>query len=460
MLTNTFKYHLLLLILLFVACRKYVEDVPVQGQRVLVYTDDYRMLMNNTDDQQYAAGLLPALSCDDAAITDTVLKTQLMTNPIQSAVYTWSKPFYVNQQSDYDWNILYNCIYTYNVVITGVLNSEGGAAVLKNTVLGEALVHRAFTYFMLCNMYARQYDDATAATDPGVPLLLEPKLFTSLVRTPVKKVYDQIIADLNQALPLLPAKPEINFRPSQTSAYALLSRVYLFMRNFDTAASYADSSLAIDGQLYDYNKTISGSTFVWPTQYNDPQILLRKVPRATFDPLQLSADLLALFDPKDLRNMFVKDGSNFYPGFTGSGFWNRNYYSDYSDASPLGLTVNETWLIKAECLARAGKKDDAIQMLNTLRMLRFRPSDFTPLTAATNDAALQLVINERRLEFFGTGLRWFDQRRLNKDALFAKTVTRVLGGVTYTLKPDGNGYVFPLASILIAQSPEMIQNPD
>lgn len=460
MITIIRKYYPALLILFLISCRKWVEDVPVQGQRVLVYTDDYRLLMNNNNDQQYGLGPVPELSCDDIALTDATLQKQVGSNPIQTAIYSWSKPFYVDQQSDYDYNMLYKTIYVSNVVINGIANSKGGSLALKNTILGEALVHRAFSYFMLCNMYAKQYDANTAASDPGVPMLLEAKLFTSLTRTPVKEVYDQIIKDLKQAIPLLPAKADVKFRPSQAAGYALLAKTYLFMRNFDLASAFADSTLAISSQLYDYNTTISGSTYVMATQYNDPQIIMRQVPRSPFSIPQLSSDLLALFNPNDLRyKMFVKAGSNYYPAFTGLGFWDRTHYSDYSDGTPVGLTVNETWLIKAECLARAGKKDDAVQMLNDLRQKRFKPADFQPISAADDKEALQLVINERRIEFVGTGLRWFDQRRLNKDKGLAQTLTRSLGGSTFTLQPDGNGYVFPFASILISQSPEMTQNP-
>jgi pentatricopeptide repeat protein len=174
----------------------------------------------------------------------------------------------------------------------------------------------------------------------------------------------------------------------------------------------------------------------------------------------LSQPLLTLLGTKDLRyTLFVRDGSNFSPAFTGSGFWPRDKYTGYPDKPAVGLTVNETWLIKAECLARAGKKDDAVKMLNDLRKKRFKPADYADLSAASNDEALQLVVDERRREFFGSGLRWLDQRRLNKDPQFAKTVTRVFNNVTYTLEPNSNGYVFPLANFMVTQNPEMVQNP-
>lgn len=457
-----YKRNLLIPILLlcFISCRKYVEDVPVQGQRTLVYTDDYRLLMNNTGEEQQAFGLAPALSSDDANITETVLQTRLLSSTIQTAMYTWSKPVYVLDQQDYDWNVLYKGIYIYNTVINGVPASKGGSEDARNVILGEALIHRAFSYFMLCNLYAKQYDASTAATDPGVPVLLDPVLFGDLTRASVTKVYEQIFADIKRAIPLLPLKPEVNFRPAKASAYALLSKALLFTRDFANAKAFADSALAISGELYDYNSAISGSTFKLPTQFNDKQVLLRKLPRSEFTPLQLSASLLSLLGTKDLRyGMFVHPGADFYPAFSGYGFWTRANISTSGDGMAVGLTVNETWLIKAECLARTGKGADALALLNEFRKFRFKPADYTALTAATDQDVLKLVIDERRREFFGTGFRWFDQRRLNKDEIFRQTRTRTLNGITYTLEPDGNGYVFPLAQVLITQNPELTQNP-
>jgi hypothetical protein len=234
------------------------------------------------------------------------------------------------------------------------------------------------------------------------------------------------------------------------------------MRDFPNAAAFADSTLDLSGApLYDFKIAVAGNPFIFPSQYEDKQILLRKVARQVLNAPQLSQAILDLLGTKDLRyQLFVRPGNMFRPTFTGQGFYSReNYYGVGSDKTAVGLSVNETWLIKAECLARAGKAPDAVDMLNKLRKLRFLPADYADLTAATAAEALQLVVDERRREFFGSGLRWFDQRRLNKDPQFAKTVTRVFDGVTYTLEPNSNGYVFPLANILIAQNPEMEQNP-
>ncbi|RXK86796.1 RagB/SusD family nutrient uptake outer membrane protein [Filimonas effusa] len=444
-----------------VSCRKYVEDVPIQGQRVLVYTDDYRLLMNNSSAFEIAFGQAPAISCDDLDVTAENLQTRITQNVIQRAMYSWTKPFYVDQNSDYDWNSLYSGIYLFNTVINGVLDSKAGSIETKNVILGEALVHRAFANFMLVNLYAKQYDAATADKDLGIPVRLTTALEGSLARSTVKVTYEQILADIRRAIPLFPnTAPSTKFRPGKAAAYALLTKVYLNMRDFAAAKSFADSTLALSGALYDYN-TVAGTTpQTFPSQYSESQVILRKIPRAYLTPYQLSQSLLDLLGTKDLRYVyFARSGTLLNPAFTGVGFWNRQNYAGYPDAPAIGLTVNETWLIKAECLARDGKTNDAVTMLNTLRKLRFRPQDYADVTAANAQEALKLIVDERRREFFGTGLRWFDQRRLNKDALFAQTKKRVFNGTTYTLEPNSNGYVFPMANILIVQNPEIEQNP-
>jgi hypothetical protein len=417
--------------------------------------------MNDANTQQNSFGVAPVLSCDDVDLMDAALQNSLKNNFNQKAMYTWTKPYYVDLQVDYDWSVAYQNIYTFNTVINGVQDSKGGEQVLKNTVNAEALVHRAYMYFTLVNLYGKTYNPATAVEDPGVPLLLEAKLFVDLTRPSVQKVYDQVIADLQTAIPMLPVKQDINFRPNKAAAYALLAKTHLFMRHFSEALSFADSALAFSNTLNDYKSFVATNPYNFPSQYLDKEVLFRKIPRATLSTFQLSASLLNALGTADLRyKLFVKSGNNFSPAFTGSGYWPREKYSGGTpDKVAVGLTVNETWLIKAECLARTGKGSDALTLLNDFRKMRFATVDYTPLTAASDAEVLALVINERRLEFFGTGLRWFDQKRLNLDTQFAQTYTRVFDNITYKLEPNSDQYVFPLANLLIAQNPELQQNP-
>jgi len=441
------------------ACRKYVEDTPLQNTRVLVYTDDYRLLVNDAGKTETASGMPAVFSCDDVDFTAPEVANAVKLNTIYTQMYLWRKPFYSTIQDDYDWNNVYAAMYEVNTVIEGVMDSKNGTLAVRQAILGEALVHRAFAYFTLVNLYAKQYDEKTAATDPGIPLLLKAKLFVDLKRNTVKEIYDQILADTKTAIPFLPPTPDNMAKPSKSAAYALLAKTYLYMRSFGNAAAYADSALAIKSTLADYNTYVATSTYTFPTQFNDKEVILRRVPRSTYGAAQLSAGLLSLLSTNDIRyKLFVAPGSKLSPSFTGLGFYPRDKYNS-GDKSAVGLTVPDTWLIKAECFARGGDKDNAIKMVNDLRKLRFSAADYADLTATDAADALRIVIEERRREFFGRGTRWFDQRRLNMDAFFAKPVTRTFDGNTYTLQPGSSGYTFPIAPILIAQNPEIEQNP-
>ena len=77
----------------------------------------------------------------------------------------------------------------------------------KRSLRAEALVGRAFEYLTLVNAYANHYDKNTAATDPGVPLMLDKEINKSnLERATVQQVYDQILIDLDTAALYLPSK--------------------------------------------------------------------------------------------------------------------------------------------------------------------------------------------------------------------------------------------------------------
>jgi hypothetical protein len=338
------------------------------------------------------------------------------------------------------------------------MSSEGGTDADKIKAYGEALVHRAYAYYTLVNIYAKQYDGTTAATDPGVPVVLQANFTSSLKRVPVAGVYDQIVSDLLTALPNLAATPDVNTNPSKAAVYAMLSRVYLNQRDFTKAGLYADSALQLKNTLVDLN-TYATSPTTYPGKVNDPEHIFSKTVNGFLTTVPLSNDLMNLFDPvNDLRyTLFTKAGAD----IPAANFTNRGYYKHrlVNQGIYVGPKVPEMMLIKAECEARTGNTASAVGILNALRKKRLTTTGYTDLTAANKDEALQLVIRERRKELMGTGARWFDQRRLQKDNGFISTVSRPFKGVTYTLAPGSNEYTFAIAEKYILLNPEIEQNP-
>ena len=69
--------------------------------------------------------------------------------------------------------------------------------------MAEALLCRAYSHFILVNMFAQAYSKETAATDPGITYMLQPEqgLNPKYKRNTVAEVYDFIDKDLQAALP-------------------------------------------------------------------------------------------------------------------------------------------------------------------------------------------------------------------------------------------------------------------
>ncbi|MEH3112410.1 RagB/SusD family nutrient uptake outer membrane protein [Pedobacter terrae] len=442
--------------LIFIAgCRKYVEIAPEQ-QRVLSTTSDYMMLMNNsfTNEQSY---YYPVLSGDDAGSTESTWQNGINV-PVANA-YTWADRVFGSNEEDFDWQTAYRKIFIWNTVIDGIMGSQGTDAE-KQTGLSYALVNRAYDYFVLVNLYGKQYDRATASTDPAVPLILAPKFLTDLTRASVQSVYDQITTDLTTALPGLRDVPDFNTNPSKAAAYALLARVYLHQRDFTNAKRYAEMALAIKSTLLDLNAyKASPSTF--PSKVlNSEELMIKKTGQYP-SAFPLSADAENMYDKtRDLRYtvLTIQGSSGRFPQFTTT----RAYYKAFitNDGGYVGPSVPEIILIKAECEARAGQLTACLTTLNDFRRKRFDNTQAYPaLSASSADDALRLVIDERKREFVGRGFRWFDQRRLAKDPGLVAPVIRVFKGITYTLQPGSNRYTYAIADKYITLNPEITQNP-
>lgn len=445
------KYNIwtfLLLVLFSSSCRKYVE-VDQFSTRTLTYTDDFQFVMNNrgTFENNY---ILPLVTNDDMATTDATHQATFGAE-IKNA-YLWAADFYSAGQTDVGWSNMYQQIYTCNEVLFSVMSSRNGTEVQKKSIYAEALAQRAFAYLMLANQYGEIYNPANAASQTGVPLLTKPDLFQPLNRASLKTIYDQVVNDLLEAIPALPNLGTNNGHASKASAYALLSRCYLYMRNFEQAGEYADKALQIRNTLNNLEDYV-GKTSTFPRKLDDKELLLTRSSAGQFRS-QLNPELISLFTTGDLRyELFTSANVSGVPGraYIRGNFTFEGIYT--------GLNVPELILNRAEVYARAGNTVKTLELLNMLRQKRFKAANYTDLVITNADDLLPAVINERRREFMGTGLRWFDQRRLNLDPAFAKPVVRTLAGQTATLSPGSNRFIYPVALDLLTLNPEIQQSP-
>lgn len=94
-------------------------------------------------------------------------------------------------------------------------------------------------------MYAKPYVKATASSDMGVPLniteKIEDKYFS---RESVETIYKQIVKDLKNAVDHLAGIQQATiYRVNETAARILLSRVYLYMGEWELAEVESEKAI-------------------------------------------------------------------------------------------------------------------------------------------------------------------------------------------------------------------------
>jgi hypothetical protein len=433
------------------SCKKYVDIVP-KGKIIPKETRDYRLLLNNTNKLLPGYGTQELMTDNLDYSSDPALENGLGLTSVN--LFTFQNDIYLQNADDAEWNNMYAQIYVANVVINEVMKSTGGTEREKELLLGEALTLRAHNYWALVNIYAKAYDAATAAADHGVPLVLQADLQADLMRKPVSEVYTQIIKDLEQAASLLPATTANNYIPSKASAFAMLCRTRLMMRDYANAEKMADSTLKYRSTVLDLNTVVANPRSL-PLYISHPEVIYQRHAGNPYATMFISPDLLNLLGTQDLRRvLFTADGK------TTLNLVGVTFYGEFIDfrTRNTGPTVPEMMLVKAECLARSGDKDGAIGLLNQLRQKRFKPLEYADLSAATPAEALNTVLDERRRELFCTAARFFDLKRINKEAALAKTIIHTFKSATYTLAPDSKLYAYPIPPRVLEISPGIVPN--
>ena len=455
------KIYLFLLFLVgsLISCDSFL-DIQPKGIVIPRYYEDYEKLINYAQLLK-ASDSYPNFMTDDVYLPDD---GDVNFNDLEVPhrnLYTFQAEIFGDAETDGLWQYSYEHIYYYNTIIEGVMEVEDAVLEKKRSLRAEALMGRAFEYLTLVNAYANHYDKNTAASDPGVPLMLDTEINKSnLKRATVQEVYDQILMDLDTAALYLPDKQKTAYRASKSVGLGMLARMYLYMGNYDEALKYAKLSLAENNSLLDLKnysvvdpeKSIGRINVPYGAD-NPENIYIRLAPWTFgFSGTAFGSDeLVALFDhDKDMR--FKLFFSNYAWGVD----YDHYLWMPYIYAN-MAMSVPEIILIAAECEARVGSKDQAMLYLDQL--LEYRIVGYQPQTAATNQEALDKVLTERRKEMCMLGCtRVIDLKRLNREPRYAKTITHVANGQTYTLAPDSPRYIFPIPPKVASFNPNMVLN--
>ena len=457
------------------SCGDFLEEVS-QDEFKPKTTEAFRELLNG-EGYNFSSSVNPLTYMMDDDVESVSTSSWDDIQRIQQELYTWQPDFYSFQDEEGTYTSsnkdvyknLYELIMACNIVNEYIDGSQGTDAD-KAIVRAEALSLRAFYYLQLVNLYAYPYNDKDhdPSTALGVPLVLASEVFDEgEPRSTVKKVYDQIATDIEQACDLF-GQDKTNrgvFRISYTAAHLLASRIYLYMENWDKVIEHATYALETAPELADLNNYTIDNTYN-PTN----GVISRNFPETIFlggyraisgsyglmgTPFNVSSDLFNSYADNDLRiGTYLMEAASYLP---------YNYMLlKSSSEQEYAWRTSELYLNRAEAYIELYKDGDqeagqnAVNDLNTLLSKRYR--DYEPLTLKSADELQELYREERRKELCFEGFRWFDLRRYGMPQLEHILIDQSGNSTRYILKEKDPSYVLPLPDNALEHNSNLIQN--
>ncbi len=332
----------------------------------------------------------------------------------------------------YFWYISYKIINDCNTVIAAVDSNTTDPT--RKQLIGECYFLRAFANFNLARLFARPYAQDKSA--PGIILRTSTDDPSQKARATVEETYNQIVDDAKKAAGLMNQSRGVMYATKE-AAWALLSRAYLYMEDNKDAADYATKvinsgnfSLATANQYSslfanaaqssetifciaftakeDYGKFGSIASMIysdgnsgWGEEYASPSI----------------RDLMSAH-PEDVRWKYIvplKDGNGDIQEKNGIPIYYITKFS-FQDgsptlSSPIMFRLAEMYLNRAEANAKLGNTKDALDDVDAIRKNRGLKSSLYNGVVPAGTTALQVVLNERRMELAFEGQRTYDVYR-------------------------------------------------
>ena len=355
------------------------------------------------------------------------------------------------------WEDSYKGIQRANIVINRIQDIDFEVGATKNTRIGEMLFIRAMLYFNL----VRTFGDVPLVTDE----VANPQEYFGQVRTPVGEVYSQIIADLDEAIDLLPVRNDGNKgRVVKTAAQALLGKVHLTLKDYTSARSSLLD--VVSSNVHDL--VAVDEVFSLENELNEELIFV----------VQYASGINSNSEGSDAYRMFNPTGrqDGGLAGTKGHGVLKPDFYALYADddarkgvyvgALESGLAYTnkiavpstvvgdsgsdwvvlryaDVLLMLAEIENEMDNPDEAISYLDLVRN-RANLGDYTGAT--DQQSVFEEIDLQRRLELVWEGHRWFDLLRQDR----AQSIL----GIT-----DVNKLLLPLPASQIAADPALQQNP-
>ena len=470
----------------FASCDKFLDEMP-----------DNRAEVDN--EEKISAILVSAFTENDHLIiaeyasdnVDDYGENNPNTDRFIDYTYAWKDEVESNNNScERFWDGSLGGNANANEAIAGIEKIEAGlshGATLSKTLQeckGEALIARAYNYFMLANMFCMPYSPDTAEKNLGLPYLKEPEtqLAPQYERGTLAELYANIQADIEEALPIIGDShlkiPKYHW--NRKAAYAFAARFYLYTGQYQKCIDCADEVLGASpkSQLRDWAKynSVTNDYESRCNEYINAENNCNLVMATSYSSIGLAFGPYRVWTRYSHGNYLASNetirSSKYIWGsysmfrslpkvYTATNldrviWWKLPYKFEYTDpvagigyrkaVYPL-VTTDETILNRAEAYAWLGKNTECAADLTTwmqnitrstmtltpeniqafYNSIDYSYSDDNKLNSthkkhlnpvigsitegSVQETLLQCVIDFRRIETVGQGMRWFDIRR-------------------------------------------------
>lgn len=377
------------------------------------------------------------------------------------------------------WNKGYNVITNANEIILyapKLLEKYPRQAEVVNTELGYAYFVRGCVLFNLCNIYSQPYDFTSDASHLGVvPVSQIPSFEDKLARASIGKCYDRVIKDLETALEYFgdDTVPSVYYA-SGLACEAMLARVYLYMKDYESAAKYSSlvmSKVSLTPRssyvdMFRQAQNTPGEAIFRLNTYDEGASM-----RSLCDPtgnqdIRPDEDFVNTFSDDDIRKKLMTFvGEKEDDPYEGEVFSAVCKYLPYKGveaakenrrADHFVLRVSEMYLIHAEALC-LGKEKDLKAAEDDVKAIRARALGVDPGSIAlsySNAAELDRIIQEERAkELCFEGHRFFDLKRRHEDIIRSDKTSSNCKKLTW----PSYRYAMPIAHLEMQANPYMVQ---
>lgn len=227
-------------LLMFTSCSDFLDTTP-----------DNRIDINSAD--QITPLLVSAYPDRSPMLMGEMSSDNIMDNGaqfdatlLQEQLYLWQDPTGNDDDGPYGlWESCYNAIASANQALEGI-EAQGNPASLS-AQRGEALICRAYSHFLLANIFCMPYNPQTADTYLGIPYCktTEKEVYVNYERGTLAQTYKEIAADIEEGLPLIndAIYSVVKYHFNKKAANAFAARFYLYYQKWDQVIECANIAI-------------------------------------------------------------------------------------------------------------------------------------------------------------------------------------------------------------------------